>query len=106
MSRYLIISPIDVNDMLADWSKYCRSHNMILGVVATNQTHAFTVHSNGQKCSINIENPDGDSADHTLSIYLNDFCRRNPHATITETDNEKKLIEESLKEDSIGIVTE
>ena len=49
---YRLIAPVDVDELLADWTKYCRAHNMILGSASTDQTHSIVVHSSGRSCCV------------------------------------------------------
>ena len=107
MRSFRLLIPVDVNDLLSDWSRYCRQNDMILGVVATNLTHSFMIYSNHQSCCINIDHPNGETPLETLDLYLKDYCRRNTHVTVTEIDNESLLISRSQnEEDSVGIIIE
>ena len=103
---YRLIAPVDVDELLADWTKYCRAHNMILGSASTDQTHSIVVHSSGRSCCVHIEKPDGVSPDETLTLYLNDYCLRHPHAVISSAEDEKALIQQANDEDSVGFIAE
>lgn len=106
MCSYRLISPVQVDEFLADWTKYCRSHQMILGSAPSDSTHAITVHSSGRSVCIHVENPDGATPGETLTLYLKDYILRHPHVVITCVEDEKTLISEADGEDSVGLVTD
>ncbi len=106
MICYRLVTPAQVDELLADWTKNCRSHNMILGSDSTDKNHCIVVHSSGRSCHLYIENPDGDNASETLTHYLENYCQRHPHTEITVIDDEKTLIARSHEEDSVGFITE
>ena len=103
---YRLIAPVDVDELLADWTKYCRTHGMVLGSASTDQTHSIVVHSSGRSCCVHIENPDGKTSYETLTMYLKDYCLRHPHAVISSAEDEKTLISRSHEEDSVGFIAE
>lgn len=99
---FRFLTGIDVDDLLTDWSKYCRAHHMTIGVPVSDKTHSYVVCSGGRECNIYIETTE---AENPLQIYLDDLLRRRTDISVSFIETEKELRDRSLNEDdTVGII--
>ena len=101
--RYQVLIGMEVNDLIADWSLFCRSFGMELGCPGKD-SHVVTVVSENRVSHIPIAHPAGSDPEATLQMFLNDFIRRHPHAELQALDSEEALHEACSEEDHVGFM--
>lgn len=102
--RNRLLSGIDVDDLLKDWTKYCEANGMKLGGLPDETSHAVTVIAEDRQCSLNIVGANGQDAEDTLRRYLDDWQRRHPDADVEKIEDEEELRRRCCDEDHVGFI--
>lgn len=98
---YYILSGINVDDLLTDWSKYCDSHNMLFGVPYSESAHNVYITSEGRSCNVYIADSPYSSTKETFSTYIDDLCKRHPDYYLKQIYDETVLNNRCNSEDDL-----
>ncbi len=77
-----ILTHVDGEELLADWTAFCRARGMTLADGAEPEAHVFTVLRGGTRRTCSVRQPDGPLPAATLQRFLDDYLRRHPDAEI------------------------
>ncbi len=102
--RHRLLSGINVDDLLKDWTKYCQARDMTLGGLPDETSQEVTVIAEQRQCSLNIVGADGLDAEDTLRRYLDDWQRRHPDAEVEKIEEEAELRSRCNDEDHVGFI--
>ena len=89
--KHRLLSGIQVDDLLADWSWYCERNGMALGCRPDETTHAVLVVADGRECRVNIRGSACPAPEDTLNGYLTDWQRRHPDSLVELVETEEEL---------------
>lgn len=104
MAMYLVLAEAYADDVLSDWARYCRARGMVLGGFPGEGAHTVRLLSEDHRLRVTVERPEGSDACETLSCYLRDYTRRNPHIRITELPDEAAVIDRTKYEGTVGFI--
>ena len=102
--RNRLLSGINVDDLLSDWSKYCDAKGMSLGGLPDATTQTVIVIAENRSCTLNVGGADGLDAEDTLRRYLDDWQRRHPDAEVEKIEDEGELRIRCCDEDHVGFI--
>lgn len=99
-----IVTGVDPNALMQDWSDYCLARGMELNGRLTPEEQTVTVVYAGCEMTAAVARPEGAIPCATLQTYLDDFLARHPEAEIDYIHGDDVLRSLSGAEDAIGFL--
>lgn len=104
MCRYRLLREVDADDVLTDWSRYCKARGMVLGGFPGEHAHTVTLVSEDHRLQVTVERPLEATPRQTLEAFLADYLRRHPSVQMTFFPAEQDLLAQTVYEGSVGFI--